>query len=68
MKRRDGKDAAGDGVALCGRKQDIPEAFSAAGLMVPDSIARVYCCRQDYQHPIPSRLCRGLSSRTAMLR
>lgn len=39
-----------------GGQQDIPEAFSAAGLIVPDSIARVYCCRQDYQHPIPSRL------------
>jgi len=36
------------------------EAFSAAGLIVPDSIARVYCCRQNYQHPIPSRLYRGL--------
>lgn len=42
-----------------GRQQDVPEAFSAAGLIVPDSIARVYCCRQDYQHPIPSRQYRG---------
>jgi hypothetical protein len=47
-----------------GKQQDVPEAFSAAGLIVPDSIARVYCCRQDYQHPIPSRLYRGLGSRT----
>ena len=39
-------------------QQDIPEAFSAAGLIVPESIARVDCCRRGYQHPIPSRLYR----------
>ena len=41
-----------------GGQQDIPEAFSAAGLIVPESIARVGCCRRGYQHPIPSRLYR----------
>jgi hypothetical protein len=61
MKRRDReKTQRATASHYAGRQQDVPEAFSAAGLIVPDSIARVYCCRQDYQHPIPSRLYRGL--------